>query len=382
MLLLFYMEIAVNTRLLLRNKLEGIGWFTYETLKRITNEHPDDHFIFLFDRHFDEDFIFADNITPLILSPPARHPFLFYLWFEHSVANFLNKYKPDVFLSPDGYLSLRASCKQLPVIHDINFEHYPKDLSFLVHRYLTHYFPKFSRKATRIATVSEFSKNDIITTYGIEPDKIDVVYNGCNESFVPVSQEVRTQTKNRFSGGADYFLFVGALHPRKNISRLFQAFDAFKRTRSSPVKLVVVGQKYYWTPEIKRTYIGMQFKDEVIFTGRLSSEDLQQVMASALAMAYVPYFEGFGIPILEAMNCDVPLMTSNVTAMPEVAGDAALLIDPFSVESITQGMLRLYADTQLRQQLVEKGRIRRQLFSWNKTAHSLWESIEKTVQSR
>lgn len=91
------MEIVVNTRLLLKNKLEGIGWFSYETLKRITRNHPDDHFIFLFDRDFDESFIFSDNITPVILSPQARHPFLFYWWFEFSVANFLNKYNPDLF---------------------------------------------------------------------------------------------------------------------------------------------------------------------------------------------------------------------------------------------------------------------------------------------
>jgi glycosyltransferase involved in cell wall biosynthesis len=174
---------------------------------------------------------------------------------------------------------------------------------------------------------------------------------------------------------------VGALHPRKNITRLFKAFDAFKSSRSNPVKLVIVGQKYYWTSEIKHTYIGMKFKDDVIFTGRLSTQELHHVMASALAMTYVPYFEGFGIPILEAMNCDVPVITSNVTAMPEVAADAALLIDPFSVDSIAQGMLQLYADETLRQRLVEKGRIRRQDFSWNKTAAALWESIEKTVHS-
>lgn len=375
------MEIVVNTRLLLKNKLEGIGWFTYETLKRITKAHPNDHFIFLFDRDYDEEFIFADNVTPLILSPPARHPILFYLWFEHSVAGFLNKFNPDLFLSPDGYLSLRGKCKQLPVIHDINFEHYPKDLSFLVSHYFRYYFPKFAKKASRIATVSEFSKNDIASCYTINRDKIDVVYNGCNETYTPVSPEIRTQTKNRFSGGADYFLFVGALHPRKNITRLFKAFDAFKSSRSNPVKLVIVGQKYYWTSEIKHTYIGMKFKDDVIFTGRLSTQELHQVMASALAMTYVPYFEGFGIPILEAMNCDVPVITSNVTAMPEVAADAALLIDPFSVDSIAQGMLQLYSDEALRQRLVEKGRIRRQDFSWNKTAAALWESIEKTVHS-
>ncbi len=373
------MEIIVNTRLLLKNKLEGIGWFSFETLKRITNKHPDDHFIFLFDRDFDEDFIFSDNITPLILSPQARHPFLYYLWFEYSVANILNKMQPDIFLSPDGYLSLKAKCKQLPVIHDINYEHYPDDLPYLERKYYTHFFPKFAHKAERIATVSEYSKNDIATTYNISPSKIDVVYNGCNEQYQPISETLKQQTKQTYSQGCDYFLFVGSLHPRKNISRLFEAFDKFKDAQSSPVKLVIVGEKYYWTGDIKMSYISMKFKDDVIFTGRLSSGDLKNVIGSALAMTYVPYFEGFGIPIIEAMNCDVPVITSNITSMPEVAGEAALLVDPFSVESIANAMLYLYKDEDMRNTLIEKGRKRKLDFSWDKTADSLWNSIEKTV---
>ncbi len=374
------MKIVVNTRLLLPNKLEGIGWFMYETLKRITKAHPEHHFVFLFDRHFDEEFIFSDNVTPVILSPPARHPILFYIWFEFSVSNFLKKFKPDLFLSPDGYISLNVNCKQLAVIHDINFEHYPKDLSFLVHKYLTYFFPKFAKKATRIATVSEYSKKDMATTYKIDPKKIDVVYNGCNILYTPINDLLKAETKKKFSNGEDYFLFVGSLHPRKNIARLFKAFDAFKMKQSSPVKLVIVGKKYYWTTEIEEAHTKMQFKDDVIFTGRLSSDDLKLVLGAALAMTYVPYFEGFGIPILEAMNCDTPVITSNVTSMPEVAQDAALLVDPFSVCSISDAMNRIYTDKELRTQLIEKGRIRRLDFSWDKTADALWDSMEKAIK--
>jgi glycosyltransferase involved in cell wall biosynthesis len=375
------MEIVVNTRLLLKDKLEGIGWFSYETLKRITTSHPEHHFIFLFDRDFDEDFIFSDNITPLILSPQARHPFLFYWWFEFSVANFLNKYKPDLFLSPDGYMSLKSDCKQLAVIHDIFFEHHPKDVSWIVEKYYTHFFPKFARKATRIATVSEFSKKDISEQYKIDVSKIDVVYNGCNELYKPISEELKQKTKQTFSKNSDYFLFVGALHPRKNISRLFEAFDKFKNTQSNDVKLVIVGEKYRWTSDIKRTYINMKFKDDVIFTGRLSTDDLKNVLGAALAMTYVPYFEGFGIPILESMNCDTPVITSNITSMPEVAKDAALLVDPFSVESIANAMIYIYKDVDMRNILIEKGRKRKLDFSWDKTADALWKSIEKTINA-
>lgn len=376
------MQIVVNTRLLLPNKLEGIGFFSYETLRRITREHPEHHFIFLFDRHFDEEFLFADNVTPLILSPQARHPFLFYWWFELSVASTLNKLKPDLFLSPDGYLSLRAKCPQLAVIHDLNFEHYPKDLSFLVRKYYRYFFPRFARKAKRIATVSEFSKQDIVKTYGIAEDKIDVVYNGVNTLYQPINAALQQVTKIKYSGGNDYFLFVGALHPRKNISRLFKAFDAFKAQQPGNTKLVIVGVKYYWTHEIKMTYISMKHKDDVIFTGRLSSEELKNVLASALALTYVPYFEGFGIPIIEAMHTDTPVITSNVTSMPEVAQDAALLVDPFSVESITEGMLKISNDPALRQSLIEKGRRRCREFSWDRTAARLWKSILKTTGTK
>jgi glycosyltransferase involved in cell wall biosynthesis len=375
------MEIVVNTRLLLKNKLEGIGWFSYETLKRITNAHPEHHFIFLFDREPDEEFFFSDNVTPIILSPQARHPVLFYIWFEFSVAGILKQLKPDVFVSPDGYLSLRAKCKQLAVMHDLNFEHYPKDLSFLVRKYYKFFFPRFAKKASRIATVSEFSKSDLVRTYGVDPAKIDVVYNGCNTSYQPVDKKIQLIIKEKHTARKDYFLFIGALHPRKNIARLFQAFDKFKISSGADTKLVIVGAKYYWTAEIRNAFEKMQFRKEVVFTGRLNTDELKNVLGTALALTYVPYFEGFGIPILEAFNCNTPVITSNITSMPEVAGNAALLVDPFSVDSIAEGMKRIHSDPELRRTLIEKGEVRSRDFSWDKTADALWKSILKTVNS-
>ena len=125
----------------------------------------------------------------------------------------------------------------------------------------------------------------------------------------------------------------------------------------------------------------MTFKEDVIFTGRLSTEDLHHVLGSALAMTYIPYFEGFGIPILEAMNCDTPVIISNITSMPEVAGDAALLVDPYSVDSISNAMIHLFKDGEMRNSLIEKGRKRKLDFSWDKTADALWKSIEKTINA-
>ncbi|MCC6690674.1 MAG: glycosyltransferase family 4 protein [Bacteroidia bacterium] len=373
------MEIVVNTRLLIKNKLEGIGWFTYETLKRITRNYPEHHFIFAFDREFDEEFLFAENVTPIILSPQARHPFLYYIWFEYSIAHLLRDLKPDLFLSPDGYLSLNSKTKQLAVIHDINFKHYPNDLPFFERKYYNYFFPKYAQKAARIATVSQFSKKDIVTEFGIDAEKIDVVYDGVNEIFSPVTLLERQAVKQKYTGGADYFVFVGALHPRKNIVRLFKAYDEFRKSHTNNVKLLVVGKKMWWTDEIENTYENMSFKTDVHFTGRLLPEELSRVIASSIALTYVTYFEGFGIPILEGFRCETAVITSNVTSMPEVAGDAALLVDPFSVESIKGAMLLLANDEPLRQSFIEKGKLQRQQFSWNRTARLLWESIEKAV---
>ena len=147
------------------------------------------------------------------------------------------------------------------------------------------------------------------------------------------------------------------------------------------MKLVIVGEKYWWTNEMKAEHKKMRFKADVIFTGRLPVEQLSKIMASAFALVYVPYFEGFGIPIVEAMQCEVPVITSNITSMPEVSGDSALLVDPFSVESISNGMLSIYKDENLRNSLIEKGRKRKLDFSWDKTADALWECIEKTLKA-
>jgi glycosyltransferase involved in cell wall biosynthesis len=375
------MDIAVNARLLIKDKLEGIGWFTYESFRRITTQHPEHHFYFIFDRPFHPDYIFSENITPIVLSPQARHPFLFWIWFDFSLPPLLRKLNPDLFVSPDGYLSTRSSVKSLAVIHDLNFEHYPKDLPFMVRIYYRHFFPRFAFKATRIATVSQFSKEDIIHQYHIRADKIDVVFDGSSEVYSPLNAMEVTEVREKYTGGAPYFVFVGSLHPRKNLVNLFHAFDDFKNQKPSDVKLAIVGEKKWWTREIRRAFKSMDHSDDVVFCGRQKLKELRNILAASLALTYVSYFEGFGIPIVEAFRCHVPVITSNVTSMPEVAGDAALLVDPFNPASISKAMMRIYEEPDLRQDLIRRGMERSDEFSWQKTADRLWASIEKTIET-
>jgi glycosyltransferase involved in cell wall biosynthesis len=374
------MNIAVNTRLLIQNKLEGIGWFTYESLKRITTQHPEHQFFFIFDREYDPEFLFSDNITPIIQYPQARHPILYYAWFEMVIPKLLERIKPDLFLSPDGFLSLKTPVRSLAVFHDLNFEHYPQDIPYWTRRYYRKYFPKYAAKAVRIATVSEFSKADIVKQYNVSPEKIDVVYDGANDAYHPLSKEEKKKIRKEYSNGLPYFIFIGSLHPRKNLVNLFRAFDLFKKSNPSDVKLLIVGAKKWWTRDIDLAFNRMIFSDDVIFTGRLDVNELAGVLGSAIALTYVSYFEGFGIPIVEAFRCDVPVITSNVTSMPEVAGNAAILVDPFDPESIAEALYKAYQYESIREELVIHGRRRKDMFSWQQTADRLWQSIEKAAK--
>lgn len=375
------MRIAVNTRFLLKNKLEGIGWFTYESLKRIVQTHPEHDFIFFFDRPFADEFVFGKNVTPVVLFPPARHPFLWYWWFQISVTRALRKYNPDIFLSTDGYLSLNTNVKQLLVVHDLAFEHFNGHLDWLTQKYYRYYTPRFTKKAKRIVTVSEFTKNDIVQRYKIAPEKIDVVYNGSNPRFQPLTEPAKEEVRRKYTNGSKYFMYAGAIHPRKNISRLFQAFDEFKKDDSTGIKLVIAGRKAWETDETMQVYNRMNHKDEVVFLGHLEQSELVSVTGAAEAMVYISLLEGFGIPIVEAMSCDVPVITSNISSMPEVAGDAGILVDPYSVNAITEAMKKISSDTTLRHSLIEKGRVQRKKFSWEKTGDQLWESMMKGLHS-
>lgn len=353
----------------------------FETLQRIVVAHPEHTFYFIFDRKYDPKFIFSDNVIPIVIGPPARHVSLFYIWFEFSIPQALKKIKPDVFLSLDAFNSLRSPYKNLIVIHDLNFEHYPEKMPWLIRKYYKYYTPLFIKKANRVATVSEFSKNDISEQYDTDPAKIDVVYNGVNNKYTVVNENIKREFKNKYTEGYNYFIYVGALIERKNLDNLFKAFDIFKKSSGSDFKLLIVGSKMWHNEQLQSTYNAMQYKADVIFTGRLPMEELFKVTASAMAMSYVSYFEGFGIPILEAFAAGVPVITSKVTSMPEVAGNAALLVDPFDINDIASAMKNVAENKTLRDDLIKKGLKRSNDFSWDLSAQNLWKSIEKTLSS-
>jgi len=370
------MKIAVNTRLLIKNKLEGIGWFTFETMKRITQNHPEHQFYFLFDRKPDPEFLFSSNITPVVLNPPARHPILWYIWFQISVARYLKKNDFSLFISPDGFIPLGSDTPTISIIHDINFYHFPKWMPFFNRLYYNHFFPKFAAQSSMIVTVSEYSKNDIVKSFGIEPNKISVAHNGANVAFCPLNLEEKKEAEEEYANGNPYFLFVGALNPRKNVANLLRAFEAFKSKTKLGHSLVIVGEPMFMTSEITETLNSMRSREAVAFTGRLQIEKLRFAIGGATALTFVPFFEGFGIPMVEAMYCNVPIIASDTTSMPEVAGDAAIYANPYNVQSIADAMEQVATDLALREKLIQNAERRKSLFSWDKTADKLYKCID------
>lgn len=376
------MRIGVNARLLLPNKLEGIGRFTYETLKRITIQHPEHEFYFFFDRPYSNEFVFGNNVIPIELFPPARHPFLYYWFFHFSIKKAIKKYKIDLFLSTDGYLCPSATIPQIGVIHDLAFIHYKEGISTIEHWYYNTFFPKYAKLATKLITVSNYTKQDIITQYNIDSKKIEVIYNAPSVGFKPISTTEKKEIQNKFAQGQEYFCYVGALHPRKNIENLLLSFDVYKTKLKNNFKLIIVGRKAWKSKKIDEVFKNMTFAKDVIFTGRLNEEELNKVTASAFAMVYIPLFEGFGLPIVEAMACDVPIICSNVTSMPEVAGDAAILVSPNDINEISQAMINLTENTDLYQQKKLASAVRKKDFSWDIAAAKMWNTIEQTLEKQ
>ncbi|TVR79873.1 MAG: glycosyltransferase family 1 protein [Chitinophagaceae bacterium] len=373
------MNIAVNARFLIKDKLEGIGWFTNETLKRITKNNPQHTFYFFFDRKFDDSFIFSDNIIPVVINPPARHPLLWYVWFEYMVPYYLKKHKCDYFISQDGYLSLKTKIPTHLTIHDLAFEHFDDHVSKLTNKYYKHFTPLYAEKASRIATVSNFSASDISEKYGINSEKIDVIPNGFNNRFKPVEKIKQKEIQDRVADGCPYFLFAGTIQPRKNLENLLKAYEHFRENNDSNIKLLVAGRKGWKYQEAIDIYESMKFKNDVIFLGHLTLDKLVDVMGAATALFYISLFEGFGIPILESFASGVPVVTSDRSSMPEVGGDAAIIVDPYNIESIADSMKKIAVDNKFVEELVSKGIERVKMFSWDITADKLWESVSLSM---
>jgi len=369
------MRIGINTRSLLGQKMEGFGNYTLELVTRITKAQPEHTFILYFDRPIDPQFQFGSNVICKSVFPPTRHPFLYIIWFQWRLKKALKKDQLDVFWTPDGMFPLGISTPILATIHDLNFAHFPKDLPKWVAWYYNRYFPYFSKTAHKIITVSQTTKEDIVSTYHIPQEKIKVIYNGVSDLYRPLSKEEKQNVHLKHKLAKPYFLFVGSLHPRKNLHRLLQAFERFAQ-KNTDTDLVIVGASMWNNQAFK---IKPELDHRIHFMGHLKTQSLAEIMASAEAFIYIPYFEGFGMPLAEAMASETPILAGNQSCLPEIAADAAHYADPFDVEDIATGMQKIKNDVALQSQLIKAGQQRVKDFNWDHAAQLIWQELQQLV---
>ena len=377
------MKIAVNTRYLLRDKMEGFGVYSHEILRRMVAAHPDDDFQFYFDRAFDSKFVYGPNVHPRVLWPQARHPILYHIWYQMRLRRNLHRERPDVFFSPDSYVPLGMSVSAVITVHDVAPRRFPDHITRSQRRYYLRNMPRFLEQAAHLITVSDFSKREIEHFYEVPGEKITVVHNGVGAQFVPVPDKMQQHMRERYAGGKPYFLYVGAIHPRKNVARLINAFDALKSNVQSDIQLVLAGATSWKAQEVSDAIQKAKHSNEVHQVGYVEAGELPGLIGSALAMCYVSLYEGFGMPVLEAMACGVPVIvsceTSSGAALSEVAGDAALQVDPNATDEIAEAMQRIIEDESLRSNLAQRGLDRAQSFSWDRAAEETYAILSRVA---
>ena len=267
-------------------------------------------------------------------------------------------------------------CKSVLTIHDILYESHPEFFPGFHRRLLKMFVPLSARKASRIMADSEYTKGEIVKYYNIPEEKIRVIHLGVSDKLSPViEQDLIDAALQRYMISKKYILFVGRIEPRKNISGLLRALDYIKKRGAKDLCLVIVGNQdiLFKEKELFKNIKKMGLDSDVVFTGGVSEEDLALLYSGAKALVYPSFAEGFGLPVLEAMACGTPVITSNTTSLPEIAGDAALLVDPHSFVGIGESIEAILKNDTLREDLSHRGVKRAQRFRWEETA-------KKTIQ--
>lgn len=275
-----------------------------------------------------------------------------------------------------------SPCPVVVSIHDLSFEHLPQTFTRRSRTQLRLTVRYSARVAARLIVPTDYGKNDLATTYKIPPEKIDVIPLAAGRTFSPASEKDVQRVRQTYVIQDEYILSVGSIQPRKNLPRLIAAFARLRSTWSNGKlpKLVLVGKQAWLYDETIRAIESAGIEDSVILTGYVPAADLPALYTGATCFVYPSYFEGFGLPPLEAMRCGTPVITGNTTSLPEVVGDAALTVDPFSVEALESGIKKLLINPDLRATLRVKGLAQAEGFNWQDTARETLAVYQRAYQ--
>jgi glycosyltransferase involved in cell wall biosynthesis len=287
---------------------------------------------------------------------------------------------PDVLFVPAHVLPLVRPRASLVTVHDLGYLHFPGAHPWRQRVYLDLSTRWNARVAAHVLADSQATRADLVAHYGAPPKKITVAYPGRDETLAPVRDPaVIGAAKARYSIAGDYFLYLGTLQPRKNLARLIAAFAAALGDLDSEPSLVLAGKRGWLYGDLFAQVRRLGLEGRVCFPGYVRDEDKAALLSGALAFVFPSLYEGFGLPVLEAQACGCPVLTSTTSSLPEVAGDAALLIDPADAAAITAGLQRIAVDRALRAALVERGLANVRRFSWTACAQSVLDALERCV---
>lgn len=272
---------------------------------------------------------------------------------------------------------LRGSLPFVLTLHDLSFLHHPEWYTRSRALYYRFAVSRSARRARRIITGSAYTKADIMERLGVPEDHIDVTPYGVRAVFRPADYAAQGEAIEALGIPDQYFVYVGTLEPRKNLARLIQAWDHTASEHS--FDLVIVGREGWKLDGFQSALLGARHRERIHCVGHLPETQLIAVISAARAFLWPSLFEGFGLPPLEAMACGAPVLTSNTSSLPEVCGDAAILVDPLDIDAIADGIRRLASDNRLREDYRLRGRSRAKQFTWERTAQLTMESYRRAL---
>lgn len=368
------MRIGIDARLVYYSKA-GIGQYIIHLSKNLAKlQTPEENFLLLQSRKDKTKIIKNNNFSRISLWTPSHHR------VEQTAIRFETATLGlDLLHSPDFIPPFKRNYKSVITVHDLAFLLYPQFMTKESARYYGQ-IDQAVKNTDHIIAVSQATKNDLIKLLGVPQEKITVIHEGRNPIYQPMDKtKAQAFVKRTFGLDANFIFFLSTLEPRKNIPTLLASYKWLKDHYKRPEKLVLAGSKGWLFDEVDETIKKLKLEDDVMLLGRVGDQEVHHLYNAASMLVYPSFYEGFGLPPLEAMNCGTPVIASKIKVMPEVVGDAALLIDPHDVEQLGVTMHRLLTDQNLREDLIAKGFKRAEKFSWDQAARETLAVYRKVI---